>query len=246
MTLEVQKKTYIINVYKLFNCEDTEDVNIYVGSTKRAITRRFRDHKNACNSNMTQLVYEYIRTVGGITCFKCVLIKSYEVTSRSEQLQKEQIHIDELKPTLNSKNAFLSPEKKKVMKAIIDKLYRERHSEQLGIKHKEYYLENKEHIDKYQKKYQVEHKEHLKDYIANWYEENKEEQNKKNREYYQNTIEDRRAYDKNRYQNDPKRKAALKKRADVKYMCEVCNKELTLVKKKRHEQTKSHLDKIPK
>lgn len=82
---------------------------IYVGSTKQPLYKRFYQHKTETNLGGRSRFYLHMRTVG-IDKFKIVLIKEYQVKNHEERRMYEQKHIDELKPTLNSRNEISRPE----------------------------------------------------------------------------------------------------------------------------------------
>jgi predicted GIY-YIG superfamily endonuclease len=91
-------------IYKIVN--DLND-EIYIGSTKQQLSKRFYEHKSDSRNEKTkhyklyQLVEEY-----GWDSFRIILIEEFKCENREEQRKKEQQYIDELKPSLNKLRAF--------------------------------------------------------------------------------------------------------------------------------------------
>jgi hypothetical protein len=86
------------------------------------------------------------------------------------------------------------------------------------------------------------HKEELAEYQANYYQEHKEEHSKNCKEWREKNKEHLKEYNKKRYEN-PERKAQIKARSKIYYNCDVCEKEVALCKKARHEKSREHLSK---
>ena len=98
--------THKINVYKIFwgGNKDT-----YVGSTKSKLSQRMGQHRSkAGNKIFVAQIYDAIRA-----CpykFSYVLLESYQVTCKDEQLKWEQHWIDKLEPNLNKIKAHVTAE----------------------------------------------------------------------------------------------------------------------------------------
>jgi len=96
-----------VNIYKII-CEHTNYLNeIYIGSTKRCIDVRFKEHmcvskskKKKYNSKLYELADEI-----GWNNFKIILIENCNVLDKKQQLKKEQEYIDFYNPTLNINSA---------------------------------------------------------------------------------------------------------------------------------------------
>ncbi len=99
--------THKINVYKIFWGGVNEDK--YVGSTKSNLSQRMGQHRScAGNIKNVSLLYDAIRSC--IYKFSYVLLESYQVTCKDEQLKWEQHWIGKLDPNLNKIKAYATPE----------------------------------------------------------------------------------------------------------------------------------------
>jgi len=93
---------YTAKIYKIVN---TINDDIYVGSTKNELRKRFYNHKlNAIHKKFNNGLYDMINEYS-IDCFRILLIEEIECENKEQQLQHEQRFIDELKPKLNKRNA---------------------------------------------------------------------------------------------------------------------------------------------
>ena len=93
---------YTAKIYKIVN---TINDDIYVGSTKNELRKRFYDHKrNAIHKKLNNGLYDMINEYS-INCFRIILIEEIECKNKEQQLQYEQRFIDKLKPKLNKRNA---------------------------------------------------------------------------------------------------------------------------------------------
>src|SRR5690349_20939148 len=115
---------YEIKVYKIVNDETDE---IYVGSTKQSLAKRWGSHKSLylghkdgqCKSSI--LFDRY-----GIENCSIILIAEYDVENREQQLMKERLHYDALKPFIVNKNRpYVTQEEAKEQEKSDAKLYRE-------------------------------------------------------------------------------------------------------------------------
>lgn len=173
--MEISKGT----IYKIINRETTEVV--YIGSTNNYKQRKL-NHKSTCNninSNRYNLmIYDIIRSNGGIDNFKFKRIKAYYNILKIDLHKKERKYIAKYKPMGN-----------KVIPTRTDQEYRDHYREkrkQLDQKNKEsikerrkqWYQNNKENIAKRQKLYRDAHKEQMKQY----HQLHKDEINKNRRE----------------------------------------------------------------
>ncbi len=122
---------YSINVYKIW-WEGKED--LYVGSTKRGLAARMTRHRGTCRSGKQYKLYEVMRVNG--YCFRYVLLESYEINNRDQQLKYEQKWIDKLQPNLNMYRAFNTAEDTK----RVSQQWHENHKNEIriaGIKRRE-------------------------------------------------------------------------------------------------------------
>jgi len=99
-------------IYKIWSDDDGVD-EFYIGSSKN-FSKRKRDHESNCsNSNCKEYrnkLYTYIRNNGGFGNFYIDVIKKVACKNKTELRIIEQHYIDELKPTLNNYNAYISRE----------------------------------------------------------------------------------------------------------------------------------------
>jgi hypothetical protein len=93
---------YIAKIYKIVN---TINDDIYVGSTKNELYKRWYDHKRFAKKTPEQNGLYQMMVEHSIDCFRIVLIEEVECNNKSEQVRHEQRYIDMLKPKLNKNNA---------------------------------------------------------------------------------------------------------------------------------------------
>jgi hypothetical protein len=150
-------KNYIF--YKIFK-EDLDEV--YVGSTSNFYSRK-KSHKHLCyNETCKQYnykIYQTIRANGGWDEFKMIQIGTRDNITKREAEQIEEEYRLELKSTMNTQRAFLSPEQRKE-------------------KNKEHYQANKERISEKNKV----NKERISEKNKEHYQANKEKFNEKGKE----------------------------------------------------------------
>lgn len=147
-------------IYKITN-DVTND--IYIGSTCRTLNVRLTNHKAKARLLLSDSkMYITMREIG-TEHFEIELIEDYPCNSKSELLQREDYYITEIKPSLNTKNAVMNHEKRKI--------YRDK-----------YVQENREKINQKEKKYRQEHKDKVKRWQHNNYLKNKVEKLAKQQE----------------------------------------------------------------
>ncbi len=152
---------YKINVYKLWWADNDRD--LYVGSTKRKLCVRMASHRSLCRSGRQYKLYNAIRTNG--YDFNYVLIESYEVSCRDEQVKWEQRHIDLLKPNLNDRRAYNSPEYTKQYDIQYATKYNKIHKEKIKVYRKQYEETHKDKIQAEAKEYNRQYRKKNKDKI---------------------------------------------------------------------------------
>jgi hypothetical protein len=86
---------YKIRIYKIVN--DIDD-KIYVGSTKQTLAKRWGDHIKSYNNGHLQEKSKVLFKSHAVDNCHIVLIKTYKVESKEEQLKHERKHYNELKP----------------------------------------------------------------------------------------------------------------------------------------------------
>ena len=144
---------YKISCYKIWWDNGIND--LYVGSTKQVLSMRMAGHRRKTKSGGSYNIYNAIRTNG--YDFNYVLLQSYEVSCKDEQLKWEQKWIDEIHPNLNKNRAHRSPEYSEQYKKqwyqdnkdIIlerDKIRYQIHKDKILVKCKQYRENNKDKI----------------------------------------------------------------------------------------------------
>lgn len=129
-------------VYKVVN--DIDD-QIYVGSTQQSLAKRWGDHISAAKTGCKIKLYDLMEKYGS-EHFKIILLANIECNS----IAQEQIQIDQLKPTLNVRRAFITPEVKVRLDSERCGKYRLNHPERVAAKSKSQYEQHKEALSKEQ------------------------------------------------------------------------------------------------
>jgi len=214
-------KNYIF--YKIFK-KDLDEV--YVGSTSNFHSRK-KDHKKNCyNENNDKKynlkIYQIIRANGGWDEFKMIQIGTRENITKREAEQIEEEYRLELKSTMNTIRAFLSPEQKKEY----DKEHYQANKERISEKHKEYRQTNKEKINEKNKEYRQTNKEKISEHKKDYYQDNKEHLLEYQKEYKQTN------------------KDKMSETRKEKIICEICNIEITRHNKSRHMKSQKHINNI--
>jgi hypothetical protein len=126
-------------IYKIVN-----DINedIYIGSTRNSLAKRFGDHKILAINSIGFLLHMNMKEIG-IEHFRIILIEDYPCTNRNELLRREDYHIQQTKPKYNQRINFTNKTEKEYQKEY-QKEYRANHKV--------------EKFPKYQKEYRANHK----------------------------------------------------------------------------------------
>ncbi len=107
-------------VYKLY-CDGIE--NFYIGSSFNMRDRK-RKHKSNCNNpNSNEYnckVYVFIRANGGFSKWKFEILVEKEFENKNALIIKEQECIKLFKPSLNSNNAYLTEEERRLQQKVFD------------------------------------------------------------------------------------------------------------------------------
>jgi len=128
-------------IYKIVHKLDTEEKDIYIGSTND-FNRRIISHKTCCYNEKRPYSYKYklythIRYNGGFDNFEFKVVSTCDIENRKTI---EQHYIDTLKPTLNKYNACgRDIEKKKEYQKKYDKKYYKDNKEKIVKRKKEKY-----------------------------------------------------------------------------------------------------------
>ena len=229
-------------IYKIV-CKDKNITDCYVGSTTNHSTRKSQ-HKSSCNNEKAKdynyPVYRFIRDNGGWENWEFVILEDYPCNKKKQLNIRERYWFEKLNSTLNSRY----PERS--IKEWGDEYYnRPEIREHIKQYQKEYFNrpENKQHIKEQQKEYRnrpevKEHaKEHAKEYL------NRPEIKEHRTEYFNRPeIKEHIKQYQKEYFNRPE----IKERNRLKYTCNACNEELTLIKKNRHEKTQKHIKNLEK
>ncbi len=177
-------------IYKIQSIDNPE--LLYVGSTTD-FTKRKYVHKSDCHNpngnKYNYKLYQMIRDNGGWDMFNMVIVKEFPCENKRQVECEEDKLIREMKSTLNSQRAFVTPEdiveynnqyriEHKEQKAEYDRHYRIEHREQIA----EYAQLNSERISEYQKQYRIEHKEQRAEQQKQYYEQNKKRITERNKE----------------------------------------------------------------
>lgn len=124
-------------IYKLRHIEDSNNNNIYIGSTVNLKTR-ITDHKKSCiNStsvNYNRHVYKFIRQNGGWDMWTYDIIEHFPCNDKKTLHIRETYWMDKLKPTLNVYKPYATEQQK-------------------NEQHKQYYQNNKTELKNKQKEY---------------------------------------------------------------------------------------------
>ena len=203
-------------IYKIQHRDNDE--LIYVGSTTD-LTRRKYNHKRDCydaNSNKYDFkVYRMIRDNGGFDSFNMLVIKEYPCNNKREAEEKEDKVMREMKASLNTKKAFITPEEKVENR----KIYNELHKEKRKI-YNELHIET---ILEYQKQYYELNKDKIAEIYRRHYELNNDKITELNKQYYNRTKE--------------KKLEQLKQKNTCECGCVMNKSSLT-----KHKQSKKHQD----
>ena len=124
-------------IYKLRHIDDTNNNNIYIGSTTNLKTRLIDHKKNCINSTSyyhERLVYKSIRQNGGWDMWTYDIIEHFPCNDKKTLHIRETYWMDKLKPTLNVYKPYTTEQQK-------------------NEHHKQYYQNNKTEIKNKQKEY---------------------------------------------------------------------------------------------
>lgn len=148
---------YTCTIYKICN---TEDDKIYIGSTKRSLSKRMSSHRSE-SINGACKIHIYMREIG-FRKFYIEKLEEKEVENRHEQMKLETIWMSKLSPELNINVSYSSPERTKMINSRKDKKWREKNKDKISETYKrwcldnrgygkEYYEKNKDRINEYRR-----------------------------------------------------------------------------------------------
>lgn len=75
---------------------------LYIGSTSNFNRRKNQHKKNSKNKFKKEVLYEFIRALGGFDNFICEKVLEFPCETREEGLKKEKEYIEKLNATLNT------------------------------------------------------------------------------------------------------------------------------------------------
>jgi len=121
-----------ISFYR-FVCNDENVTDSYVGHTSNFRQRKWA-HKNKCNNPLGRMynakIYQTIRANGGWDAWDMVEIKTQMCEGIRDATRVEQELMNELKSTMNSARAYVSPELRKQEALNYNANYRATHKDQ--------------------------------------------------------------------------------------------------------------------
>jgi superfamily II DNA helicase RecQ len=239
-------------VYKHINNLGWDNVEIkcleeYVCSSREELVKKENEYIRACegdefclNNNNAFQTEEELKQVQAV----------YRQENRDKILEYKKRYRDENTEKIRAYNEKYVTENK-------DSVYEKRREyiaqnrEKIYQKTKEYNEAHKEEIAAYKKAWTEERKEELKVKAKQKREENKEKIAKKSKEYYaENKVEILKNIKEYRDKNREKlniygalyREKKKKENPDVSQICSICNGTFVNYHKKRHEQSKKHLN----
>ena len=224
---------------KIYSIRNTEDDDIYVGSTTQPLSKRMSKHRcDVKGYKQNRKLYAKMNELG-IDSFYIELIEEYPCDN-VEQLRKREGHFIRLMGTLNSLVAGQTDkeykENSKERLSEAKKIYYQRHKEQLNAYHKEWYKENKEAQAEKNKVYREQNKDEIRQRKKEYHAKHKSEIQTKAREYYtakrESVLEAVKQYRDNN-------KEVIRERKSVAMTCE-CGSCFRKNDKAKHERTQKH------
>jgi hypothetical protein len=141
-----------------------ESDNCYIGSCEY-MRLRINRHKETCSNENSMgynyKVYQFVRENGGWDYFDIVEICKCDIDKLRET---EQYHMDFVKPSLNTINAYVSEEDRRQQMRDCKKLYHKKNQDKNNEKSREYYHKNNEKLKENAKKYREKNKDKLKEW----------------------------------------------------------------------------------
>jgi len=102
-TIENKKKDNSLKnfcIYKIIPKQECKA--LYIGSTTNFKRRKNQHKKNSKNKFKKEVLYEFIRALGGFDNFICEKVLEFPCESREEGLKKEKELIEKMNATLNT------------------------------------------------------------------------------------------------------------------------------------------------
>jgi predicted GIY-YIG superfamily endonuclease len=123
MTKNIDYSTTII--YKIIHKEDNENTNIYVGSTRNFLNRKYTHKSSCCNcrdKKYNQKKYTFIRENGGWSEWSMVEIEKYPCNNKREAEEREEYWRRYFDAKLNSIKAHTTIEERLEREKYMQKL----------------------------------------------------------------------------------------------------------------------------
>lgn len=145
-------------IYKIF-CDIEGEDDIYVGSTVRELEVRLYHHFKDAEINTSTLhkFYNHMMRLG-LDHFHIMIVEEYPCGNELVLRMREQHWMDELKPSLNTKRAFISADDYFASKKTKGKIYYAENKEAINARNKIYHAKNEEAIKAKLKIYRTENK----------------------------------------------------------------------------------------
>ncbi len=162
---------YLCKVYKLCNSNDDE---IYIGSTKQKLGQRFSEHKSrAKKGKKNMLIYDHMRKLG-IDKFYIELLEEKEVANKQEQMKLEVLWQEKEACKLNKYRAQSTIEKRKEL----DKEYRQKSEVKVKLRANsyKYKLNNRDKINEGAAIYRENNHDKAIESTKRWRAENKDKE----------------------------------------------------------------------
>ncbi len=227
--------SYKINVYKIW--WDGKD-DLYVGSTRQRLCTRMTEHRRNCKKGIQYKIYGAMRING--YRFSYVLLESYEVSCKDEQLKYEQRHLDLLHPNLNKNRAYNTPEDSKRMQ----KCYRDTHKDKLRVIHKQYRETHKDEAKQYRKQYYESNKEELSIKYKQYREDNKNKINTYRKQYGKDYKDKIKAQRKQHYKTNREKISKNRRNAIVECDCGITIRKSSILRHMRTQKHKKNLQRV--
>jgi hypothetical protein len=141
-----------------------ESDNCYIGSCEDMKNRRYGHTYNFTNENSGNYynkLYCFMRENGGWDNFDMVEICKCDIDMLREM---EQYHKDFIKPSLNTYNAYVSEEDKRINKSNNRRVYYKQNKERINKQNKEDYYNNREKRLEQKQEYNKQNKDKIKEW----------------------------------------------------------------------------------
>jgi group I intron endonuclease len=231
-------------VYKITNTQNDE---IYVGSTCRSLKVRMSKHISTSKTLKQMKLYQAFNKYGAEN-FEIELLQSYSNITVCELRKHEQRYIHDLNPTYNTYDAVKDIVYYKNYTKNYNQNYQAQNKDILREKKREYHEKNKETIREKQKVYHKQNKDKLKKQRQEYYIKNADVIKEKAKQYQDSCGKDMikekntKYYEKNKDKVREKHKLYVEQNKAILYQkfdC-ACGGKYVKSTKARHERSKKH------